>query len=295
MKSGSLFWGAFFLGLGSLFLLDKYDSQFLDYSYIIDFWPIIFIFWGITIIVSQKIIKTLFVGFLGLLASLIVFSFFSDVTTNDGDDFFAKNDVYNYSEEYNPDIQRAFLELNTGAGELKLGGNTSDLISVKSFAEYNIKTDYHDTLASIQLDLDKNIKFWKEDFENDLKIALNSNPEWRIELNMGATSSVLDFSEYKLRKIFVNSGASKLKIKIGNKLPKVYVELNIAAAEAIINIDENSGCKLYGDNFLLSKDLPKGMVKIKKNEYISNNYENSENKVVVQVNGTVSKLKIRKY
>jgi len=131
MKSGSLFWGAFFLGLGSLFLLDKYDSQFLDYSYIIDFWPIIFIFWGITIIVSQKIIKTLFVGFLGLLASLIVFSFFSDVTTNDEDDFFAKNDVYNYSEEYNPDIHRAFLELNTGAGELKLGGNTSDLISVK--------------------------------------------------------------------------------------------------------------------------------------------------------------------
>ena len=58
MKKGNIFWGVVLVTIGVLFALRNFDIFFFSWHGIWRLWPLIFVFWGMMIILSIKIFRS---------------------------------------------------------------------------------------------------------------------------------------------------------------------------------------------------------------------------------------------
>ena len=95
-------------------------------------------------------------------------------------------------------------------------------------------------------------------------------------------------------RVVVNTGASNTKIKLGDKTKTTYVNVEMGAASLTIYVPKASGCKVSGEMILMKKELS-GFDKKGSDYYITNNYEESPNKILIDIDGGVSSFKVRRY
>ena len=299
MKRKQLFWGFFFLTLGTLALLNQYFSVYVDFDLLWDSWPLILIVLGIAVIFTGKVTRTIFGILLGILVGALVFGIFQD-------DFFfptGKNAVFedfgNSSplvEKYNPNYEYAKLKLNAGAGKIIFGGETENLWECDFNGDEDLLdtyTDVENNSVTSEIEMTKNFwRFWRG--ENKLKIALNENPVWTLELNIGAASADVHLENYKVEKMELHSGASDTKIYLGSKFPLVKVEAQVGAANFTLFIPKNSGCKIEVQSVLVNKKFSNFIYK-GDGTFVSHNFDNSVNKVLVSFEGGLANFKVKYY
>ncbi|MFH1196314.1 MAG: DUF5668 domain-containing protein [bacterium] len=297
MKTGQIFWGVFLLALGSLFLLTRYELIQSEWCFIWNLWPFLLIIWGCLVIFKNSKVKPIFIVLLALLLAILIFGSFSNLFCSiDFDEVDSKYST-EFSDEYNPGIKYASLELSGGAGLLVIDDTTSNLIEGKAkgrFEDNDFSSEVTDSTAWIECSMNETgIRFFNKR-KNVIRLKLNPSPIWDFQFNTGAASSNFDLSQLKTRNVNLNTGASKTTIKFGKQLEKTYVNIEMGVADVDIKIPENSGCKLTGDMVLVAKDID-GFTKSKAGYYVSDNFDAAKNIVVINIDGGVSKIHITRY
>lgn len=301
MKSGQLFWGFFLLSIGSLFLLNKYDVIYTDFSFVWDLWPLIFIFWGALVIFKNSLVKPIISAIFGIFLALVFFGIIANIYTGFHFNFDSSDRDFisqSYSEDYNDSIKTAQLELRTGGGTFEIKGPTNKLVDANGYgtlAEYDFVTDIQDENAYIEFNLNKrHFDLFEGKLKNHLEIMLNENPVWDFRFDFGAAKTKFDLSPFKVRNIDLNTGAANVRFKLGDKFDSTFVDVEMGAAKLKIEIPENSGCQVKGKMVLMSRSL-EGFNKLDKGYYETPNFENAQKKIFIRINGGVSSLSVNKY
>lgn len=297
MKTKQLFWGFLLLTIGLLFFADKYAIISVEWNFVWDLWPLVLVFWGISVLTKGTAFKPIVSALFGIFFGTMLYgSLFSVTNINyvDEGDYQTKT----YSAQIDSSTKYAEFQLNAGAGKFIIKGNTDKLAEVyaksgEDFLSFN--TERTDSTQFVELTMnDKGIHILPNKVTSKLNIRLNSKPIWDFEFNTGACINYFDLSEYKVRNIKLQTGASKADIKIGDKFDKTKMKIEMGAASLKIRIPKLSGCELYGDMVLFSKHL-KSFEKITSSHYKTPNFDQAENKILIKINGGVSKLSIRRY
>lgn len=302
MKTGQLFWGFFFLTIGTLFLLTKFSVIGSDWYFVSDLWPLLLILWGLYIIIKEKVVRGIVTVAFGILAATIIFGFFFGLWECSGID-----DDWNYSHshgnkefylEYDSEITEAQLELDCGVGEFYLNGTTEDLFEAKvegDIVDYIFSHDTRDEQASVSLEMeDRDFNVIDDEFDNEMDIRLNPNPEWDVNLKFGAAKAYLNFTQHKLRNLDIETGAAKTKIKIGRLLDKVDIAVQMGVSKLDLVIPSDFGCKVRGDMVLMGKDF-EGFIDKGSGTHVSENFERVGRKILIDIDGGISSLSIRRY
>lgn len=302
LKNGQLFWGFFFFTVGILFLLEKKDYIILDFEAIWSYWPVLLILGGLSIMFKGTIIKPIVAIISGTLLGFFLFSSFAflffnlDFSDNDFEDSEYKYSTF--SEELTDTNGNATLKLNAGAGKITIEDTTEKLFEGYSsgfFNSYDVNTISNFDRTIVKLDYDPHdIKLFGKGKKNILHLSLNKIPLWNIKLELGAAKANLDFSEYKVKNFSFHTGATSTKLKFGDKTDMIKAHIEMGAASLNIYIPYNSGCEIKSNMILISKDFD-NFSKIGKGHYISDNYDNTDNKIFIEFDGGISSLKILRY
>lgn len=299
MKSGKLFWGLLLLTIGGLVLSTKYDLIMSDFSFVWDIWPLLFIFWGAMVIAKNTLFRPIISAVFGVFVAVLIFGLFYNLFSAFDFEYTPDGNITDkFIEEYNPQVTKAFLTVNTGAAMINIHDNSDQLLdgySSGSLGEYYYSSNVDDSVAWMKLELEnKHFNFIRRKIKNYLELNLNSNPVWDLELNIGATKSKLDLSELKISDLSISTGASTTTVRLGDKYELTNIRSEMGVGTLNFEIPSNSGCSLSGDMVLTSKDID-GFVKKGSNRYETENYDSAENIINIRVDSGVSSINIKKY
>lgn len=300
MKYKNIFWGIVLIAIGIMFILKNLDIISFNWLMLIQMWPLILIFWGISLIPVKDYIKFILMVVSLVIGLLLVNYYKSDVYFGW---HFNSDDKKNWTEQrmtetYDSTISRATLKMDAVAGEFKIEGTTDkliDFVSKGNIGDYKMLVSNEDSNKVVKIGLESNVvRINNHDKGNDTRILLNSNPIWSVIFEAGASEVNFDLSNFKIDKIKFDGGASDVKLKIGNKIPMVNIDIDAGASSIKIKIPKESACELISDNVLSSKHLD-GFTNINDNVYRTADFDKSENKIYIKMDAAVSKLSIERY
>lgn len=295
--------GIWFIFIGVIILLHNLNIINFNFWAILPYWPILVIALGAKLIFQNRkngnqiliginIALCIFLGFIGLTSS-DRFNLMSVFTVNNPQD----------TTGASPTIQSPFLDnMKTAKLELNLGAVAVNIDNVPSEDLLHAQTANNNLVLKLtksgednnpHLSLSSIIKNNNEK-NNKITVALNENPIWDMEINIGAVSFNGNLSRYKFSDLEINAGASSMNITLG--LPAVEtskIEINTAASSCAINIPNDAACRVETTTILSSKKLP-GFIKVD-DYYQTSNYETATNKYNITLDGAANSLKINRY
>lgn len=303
IKSGQIFWGLFFLTLGTLFFFDKYEIINTDFYFIWDLWPVVFVFIGLMVISKDTFIKPIIGALFGVYVALMIFGAVNNTISGkfvktDFDDEDEFHSVQKFLEPYDEEIQFADLYLAAGIGICEIRHSTRDLIrgiARGTNTDYYFNTEKAGQRAKITLDLEKeNLSIMGNEIKTKLDLQLSEEPVWDLDLEIAAAKTYLDLTDYKIKRIELKTGATDTKLILGSLYDVTYVDVKMGAAALEIKIPREFGCKIDGEMVLIKKSL-KDFIEKDDNYYITENYNDTDNKIIINVEGAVSTLKVIRY
>ncbi len=312
MKTSKLFWGFVLVTLGALFLLENLGYINFQLSNVWRLWPIILIYTGVDILFGkspQAKIPILIISVI-LFLTFIFYAVYKpsvsknniewDVDTNE-DDYENETKAeksYSFNEAYDSTIAIAKLNLDFGAGNLKINGNSDQLIEAKvstNFNNYEFTTDKLNNTATVNLNsVTRSKRHFKSGVNNKLNIKLNTNPLWDLTADFGAANVDLDLSEYKINSLSANFGAAKMSVKLGDKQENSNIKVEMGAANFILRIPKTVGCQVKTDSGLTSKEF-EDFKKSKEDTWETEDFKTAKKKIFVSIESGVSKVKIITY
>jgi LiaI-LiaF-like transmembrane region len=306
MKSKHFFWGALFITLGTLALLNNFYYLNFSWSDLWKFWPVVLVLWGLTIVIKNAYFKGVLATTSGILLAFVIFATFkagTDIITDnvdwDSKDFnisVDNSDNYrSYNENYDPSIKEAKLHFESGAGSFLIRDTTTELISAKTNGidyDFNIHKDTDNNVANILLSAQEHhFRFRHGKISNKAEVSLNSKPIWELNLDIGAASTEFDLRPYKTRKVDISMGAASLKLKLGDNVEESHVDISGGASSIEIYVPEKAGCDIRTDIALSSKSFS-GFNKVSDDHYQTENFDNSKNKIYLNIETGVSSVKV---
>lgn len=310
MKTSHIFWGIFFIALGGLILLNNFTNIYFDWETLVKLWPAVLILWGLSLFIKDnKFVKGFIVALLSVIIALTIYSSFnfifdfvhyddgrsfSGVVIDDDSDF----DTTNYFEPFNLNVKESKLEFESGAGHFVINGTSEGLFSARTAGyknNYLIDMNAYGDNADIDFYMkDKHFSFGHGKFINDVEMKLNTNPLWDLDFKMGAAGINLDLSPFKVDKVNIEMGASKLKIKLGDKSDNIRLHLEAGVSKIEIMIPESSGCEINSETVLSNKHF-NGFNKISSGLFRTANFDSASNKIFLSFSTGVSSINVNRY
>lgn len=297
MKTSGFVWGAIFLLVGVLLLVENFGIATIDWVLIMRLWPLILIFMGIGMVFKGNWLGQ-FLTIIIVLASLVgigMFAIFGG--PKDVKDF--ETSTQNLSVDMARNIQSGKLLIQSGASEIKTGEVSKDLITantVSNFGQYVLDKNIADGVASIKLSLEKNVRWWNaiNHHKNNLTLGLNETIPWDIDFQAGASNIDLDLSTYKIKNLALSIGASNIKIKLGDKQSANTTIIKSGASKIEIAVPKEIGCQVQMTSGFSGKTLA-DFVKIDDNLYQSPDYSTIAKKIDIQVESGASSIEVTRY
>lgn len=306
MSYRKIFWGIVFIMIGILFILKNAGIIFVSWHMVWSLWPVLIILWGISIIPVKDWIK--------LVASLIIIIAGFLLVQRDGDndhfswrfdrnnnwnDEWNSNDTTNNNqalyEDYNDSIRFAKLNFEVAAGKFLIRDTTFKLIELErkgSSGKYTMTSRDEDSLRILDLQFEQRGSL--HHFQNDVNLKLNPNPQWDLHLGIGAASIDFDLSNFKVRNVNVDGGASSMVIKMGDLIPRTDLVIDAGASSITIKVPSASGCEVITNTFLSSRDM-KGFTKIEDHRYQTPGFTKSQKKVYISLEAGITSIDVIRY
>ncbi len=314
MKSKKIFWGIILLFFGTLLLLQNFNIIEFAWSQIWRFWPVILILIGINIISAKtnpKIGIPLVAVFTVIVLGLITYKGLQTSTEkqNYSFDFFDNNEEErekeidtteptNYTEDYDTRYKTGTLIINGAAGSFSITDSTNQLFDADvkgSFKKFILKKTETDTSVTVELNNNKNNNnTFKSNRLSDIEMALNVNPIWNVEANIGAGEMILDLSNFKISNATIKGGAAAFEITLGNKYNNTTLSAETGVSSVEIKIPETSGCQIKVTSGLSSKDF-EGFTNLGKGIYQTPNFAKAGNKININLKGGLSSFEVVRY
>jgi len=312
MKTKHLFWGFFFLTLGILTLINNFSSIELYWLNIWELWPLFLILTGISLLIKQEAIRAVLLSITAVILGAVVFSTFklgfgyfhdevivdfrNGFNVKDIDDKNLKTEIF--EEEFADNIETASLFFKGGAGSFKIADTTGSLFSALTKGyDNNYKLTRYDEEGNSKLYFESKkdgFLFFKGRNKNRVYMSLNSNPVWKLNIDVGAAESEFDLKSYKVEDLDINIGAASLKILLGDLLDSAKVDIDAGASSVEILIPDNVGCEVNIDIVLSSRKLD-GFKKVEDDIYQTENFNSSSKKIFMNIDTGVSSVKIKRY
>lgn len=332
-RSSNIFWGAILIVIGILFLgtnLDWFDLHW-TFGGIARFWPLLLILAGVFAFLNRR--RTIYNATSALLiAFAIPLGIFTcvddgvndwkddlghdwhvDFDDDDDDDDYDHNSSHSdsangngyknyYSVPLATGITETKLKIGGGAAEFDLEESTNNLFEASTHLQYRsgyvLTEDLANGVKTIEFEQKGkkgNFHFDSDNnFDNDVIIKLNKAPIWDIDLGIGAGEVDFDFSDYKVKKLNMNSGAADIDVKLGDKVDNVDVEINSGVTSVKLSVPEGVGCELRMDGALNSKDLD-GFDKVGDGVWQTPGFDKATKKIKVDADTGLSSIKIVRY
>jgi len=313
MKYRHVFWAFILIAIGVLFILNNFGIFDFGWRALWSLWPLILIFWGISILPIRDWIKI--TGLVLVLAFTV--TFFNRLTRHapwfvfhdHGGDFWDGNwsdgdsdtTTYNYKDQnltvpFDSLSRKGVLRLIASAGNFNLRGVTSDFLDFSKkgdIGNYSLTTADNNGIKTIDLTMEKS-RIRHSIKENNVDIKLTDKLPWDLDFDIGAAEITLDLKEYRIDTVNVDAGASSITFMIGEKNPLTRMIFNAGAASISVEIPKNSGCQVVSESFMVSKNF-EGLDKKSDGHYETPNFGVSKNKIYITVKTALSKITITRY
>ncbi len=290
---GKFFFGTLIVLLGLFYLAKNVGWINFDLSFDLrQFWPLIIIFIGLSLIEFRGILGTL-IGVLIflLIVGAVIFLAMGQMNLLSGNNL-QKETVFIAKEA---GIQSAEIDIKTGAGNLEVTGGSDALLSgsfESNFLKLNQKSGSKNGTQKVALKAEGNYFFvlggkkW-----NNLNLRLGPEIPMDLNIDVGATKINLDLTDVLIQTLDINTGASELNLILGDKVEKSKVNVSAGASSVSITLPSTVGVKLTVDSVLSSKNLS-NFQQLDSNNYKSNNYDTADKKIDINLNLGVSNLNI---
>ena len=311
INNNKAFWGILLVVIGTAMLFARLDLLDINWRALAKLWPLLLIFWGIMMIVPLKKASHSILLILGL----IVVGLFSyhQISKNTRDYNIHWNQdrdeeensssgeyrQLEFKESLAVETKKAKFSFDAGAGSFNIGSEAESLISINGEVErtdykFSIDLDGDEAITSLEQKKTKIKVDSENDFQNNLDIKLNSSIPWDVDVDLGAAMLDMDFRQIALNHLEIDCGASKIEIYVGDKQAFADINIDTGVSSIVINIPEGMACRVKAETGLSTKSFD-GLQKIGENLWESDDYENAEKKVSLDLDAGLSAIKLRKY
>jgi hypothetical protein len=310
MKNDRLFWGVILVVFGTLFLVENLGYVELTFNRIWRFWPILLIYWGFSALLKKRDGST---GLLLLVIQILLLGFTlffvvhpsnnrkngNPSTENREENAFSGADErkYEFSEPYSKNIKTANLELEFGAGTLLIQKGSTNLIdanAITNLGGYSFTKEVSGESADLSLKYEgENLRFERNtSYEHELEVSLNTNPNWLLNLDIGATDAEIDLSELKVQQVSMDCGAAKINLKLGNpSLGNSVIDLDAGMADVKIKLPGSVQAEILSKTALSSRTF-EGFEKVSNGHYRTPEFKSSTSTWIIKLNGGMSNLEV---
>ena len=298
MKSGTVFWGTFFLVLGAVLLLENAGIFSVAWWGIWKFWPVALVVWGITLLVGGKTARAVAAAVAAIVLALALASILNFAREPWGPLVEHETQDQTFSEPMAAGTRLARLSLDAGAGTYELVDTTSDLFAAHtatSLGQYEVRRESQEGEERIDMRLEGGGgRLHIGRTENRAEIRLNALPAWELQLDAGAARLDLDLRPFIVRTLTLNTGATSAQITLGQKSPVTSVHVNTGASSVRIEVPRTAGCEVWIKAPLSSKHL-EDFDKVEKGHYVTENLDSAACKIVIDIDAGVSSFRITRY
>lgn len=292
----SIFWGLLLVQMGVLFILQNFNILHINLSNIFKLWPILIIAAGISILsikgkISTVVMSILLAGILALISLAAIGTIQPQSSSSDG---VSKVSI----EKRSNDISEAQVILKTGAGKLSINSDSIDeIVKAKlesTHSELHQQTSIQNGIQIISLLTEGQNEWWRGEYKNDLDVTLNQDLPLKLSIETGASSTNADLSKIILQQLKIDSGASEVKVKLGNKSNVTDITIDAGMSSLTFSIPKESGVRLEVDSGMSSQDT-KGLRDVGDGRFESENYESATHKINIQGDMGMANLDIEYY
>lgn len=312
MNTGKLFWGSILLILGLLLLLTNFQLIQVDWKYLLELWPLIFVFWGISLLPNK--IKAVGAGFGVVLLIVLVFNAVQRSENNSGqglswewniesdeteegedEEEWSENETEEISEKLSPGVNKAHLQMDIAAGEYELksasSGKALELNYSPSDRIFNLRRNTEDSIDYFEITASSS----RTKIEgSEVTLLLSEALIWNLDLRIGASEAELDFSPFKIEELKMGVGASDVEVKIGDKNEITNIEVAAGVSDFELNIPKESGCRIKIESGFASKDF-EDFEDLGVGVYQTSNFNSAENKIMIDFEAGIADIDVNRY
>ncbi|MGB9591266.1 MAG: LiaI-LiaF-like domain-containing protein [Candidatus Kryptoniota bacterium] len=301
MRASRIFVGVLLMLLGLGLALANFGYLQLNWHMILKFWPLLLVLAGISFLIPQPRLRWIIVGITGLLIMIWLVAVFA-IGWNTFSQIFPRhhNKVTQVlTENLSKQIRSATLTLNSGAGRFSLSSGDTDklveAVATTDIGQYTMNKEQRGDHEEITLELQNgNHGFSWGHKENSLDMSVNPGVIWNLDLNVGASSVILDMSNILVKEAKIDAGASSIKIKMGKKSDTTDLKIEAGASSIEVQYPHFSGVQILDHAELSSKHLG-NFVKVGEHLYQSEDFSTAKNKIFVTLDAGVSSIRFKEY
>ena len=301
MSGRNIFWGVVLIALGSLFIFRNLDIIFFSWMDILRLWPFLLVILGVSMLPVKSSLKALFMVLTVIFAVVVLLigpPRYFGFSWMPHDKIFQHREITEQKifEQIDEEVQQATLIFDAAVGHFTIDEGTSNLFDFNKRGNigkyvYSVK-ELGDT-REIHVSLDET-KIGGINIRNKAVVKLNKNLVWDLDIDVGAADIKMDLRDFKIRSVEIDGGASAIKLILGDLYEETKVNIDAGASSIKIRIPEGSACELNTDIVLATKNI-KGFNKVASGMYVTPNFSESSNNIMIDVDVAVSTLKIERY
>lgn len=302
MKSGTFFWGTLLLSLGVFGLLFNLDVEFPSFFQVIKFWPILLIVWGISLFNLPKYLKFTLSGISGLFFSLVIISIFSSVSSikekvSDLEIKIEDNDNNSFNYSITDTLITEFTKFNfeSGVSKFIIKDTTNKIVDISTNqSNASLSTNVKDGYRFVDYSATPVSFVFKKNSSLQTDITLNKNTVWDFDFDIGASTALIDLSDFKVRDLKIDSGVSQIELKLSDKYKSTDIDIDCGVSSIKLIIPETSDCEIILDSEISEVSID-GFESLGNNRYVSKKTKNTINKTKIYIDGGVSNFNISRY
>mgnify|MGYP000558604134 CR=1 FL=1 len=307
MRISSLRWGILLLCIGLTFLAN--NLGYLDFNVwgsIITLWPVLIIAVGIEIIFRRTKLWFLSLASPLLIAAAFVYGVMAADRYGDRYPFLSRRDDFGrrtkqFEFDRDDSLKKLNLDIDCAAGDFWLGSNTSCLFEA-DFEFYGrepkcrLKKSGDEATITVESGKPGRIRFFKTSKSaGDARLFVADWLPLQISLNSAASTIEMDLRELLLTDLDINTGASSIVLRFGQKSNKVSAKIESGASSVRLFIPREAGIMIDHDGALSSSNFADAGLKKIEGRYKSDNYETAECRIELNIDSGVSSIELDYY
>jgi len=304
-KFKNIFWGVILLVLGVVLALKNFGVIHFSWRALLQLWPVLLILWGISVLPARASLKVLLA--LGVAALSIALVYYKSPEYENRPFWQWNNDKEWNEENWTPEeqvltepwdsaVRNARFKLDAGAGKFTLADTSRSMIYFHksgNLGPYTLESYDDEEGRKLHINMEgDNIDLGE--VKNEVRIKLNSEPVWDMEINAGAAEMDIDLTPFKVRNFKLGSGAASVQLKLGASLDTTHVNIEMGAASVKILVPKEAGCQVKSESLLSSRKMD-GFDKIKSGLYQTPGYDKANRKIIIDIKAAASDFKVERY
>lgn len=316
----------FLIIIGTIFLLNTTGAlSWSVWLLLLRFWPVFIILAGIQIILGKTKFGAISIGVIALIIYTVIAIFavistgltirgndvvrpawrerVNNILLKDPGDLKTSEDIFELISE---EVDGIDLDLKVGLGKFTLGDDSdSNKVVFKSkyfenMGEPLYRTELEDGSLIVDLSQKDNFEIWgfKSRGPEYMLELPDLKPVQKLNLDLGAGEGEVSLNKVGLQELDLEVGAGKLEVKLGeDSLPQNPAKVEVGTGDLLIYVPR-------GTEYKVKYEVGVGEAKIfgeefsglgKKGEVTSDDFDDAEMQLILDVNVGVGKFEIKYY